>query len=68
MNDIIAMRPAEPNWSTVTAEELIAFRDAENRLRASAAARVITGEPDPGATIGWRQVALPGRELPVRVY
>ncbi|WP_449060540.1 alpha/beta hydrolase [Planomonospora algeriensis] len=68
MNDITAMRPAEPDWSTVTAEELIAFRDAENRVRASTAARVITGEPDPGATIGWQQVALPGRELPVRVY
>ncbi|GGL37406.1 alpha/beta hydrolase [Planomonospora parontospora] len=68
MNDITAMRPAEPDWSTVTAEELIAFRDAENRVRASTAARVITGEPDPGATIGWQQVALPGRELPVRVH
>ncbi|MEV0751187.1 alpha/beta hydrolase [Streptosporangium sp. NPDC050280] len=69
MNDITAMRrPAEPDWSTVTAEELIAFREAENRVRASTAARVITGEPDSGATIGWQQVALPGRELPVRVY
>ncbi|GGT05891.1 alpha/beta hydrolase [Planobispora rosea] len=68
MTDITEMRPAEPDWSTVTAEELIAFRDAENRVRASTAARVITGEPDPGATIGWQQVALPGRELPVRVY
>ncbi|WP_117215781.1 alpha/beta hydrolase [Allorhizocola rhizosphaerae] len=68
MNDITAMRPAVPDWSTVTAEELIAYRDAENRVRASTAARVITGEPDPGATISWQQVALPGRELPVRVY
>ena len=34
MNDITAMRrPAEPDWSTVTAEELIAFRDAENRVQ-----------------------------------
>ncbi|GGK92354.1 alpha/beta hydrolase [Planomonospora parontospora subsp. parontospora] len=68
MTDITAMRPAEPDWSTVTAEELIAYRDAENRVRASTAARIITGEPDPGAAIGWQQVALPGRELPVRVY
>ncbi|MFI7705582.1 alpha/beta hydrolase [Nonomuraea sp. NPDC049480] len=68
MNDITAMRPAQPDWSTVTAEELIAYRDAENRVRASTAARVITGEPDPGATISWQQVALTGRELPVRVY
>ncbi|GAA2206647.1 alpha/beta hydrolase [Nonomuraea monospora] len=70
MTDITAMgRPAEPDWSsTVTTEELTAFRDAENRVRASAAARVITGEPDPGATIGWQKAALPGREVPVRVY
>ncbi|UBU11403.1 alpha/beta hydrolase [Nonomuraea gerenzanensis] len=69
MTDLTAMRrPAEPDWSTVTTEELIAFRDAENHVRASTAARVITGEPDPGVTIEWQQVALPGRELPVRVY
>lgn len=63
-----AERPPEPNWPTITAEELAAYRDAENHFRASGAARAITGEPDPGATIEWRRVALPGRELPVRVY
>jgi acetyl esterase len=61
-------RPPEPDWLAMTAEELVAYRDAENRARASSAARVITGEPDPGAEIGWRELALPGRELPVRVY
>lgn len=30
--------------------------------------RAITGEPDPGAAIDWQQIALPGRDLPVRVY
>uniref|UniRef100_A0AAU2VGR7 Alpha/beta hydrolase n=1 Tax=Streptomyces sp. NBC_00003 TaxID=2903608 RepID=A0AAU2VGR7_9ACTN len=63
-----AKRPPEPDFSKVTAEELIAYRDAENRFRASAAMRTITGEPDPGATIDWQEVALPGRDLPVRVY
>src|SRR5688572_2111795 len=63
-----AARPAEPDWSTVTAEELVAYRDAENRFRASSAARALTGEPDPGATIEWHEVALPGRDLPVRVH
>jgi len=58
----------EPDWSTMTAEELVAFRDAENRKRASALARVITGLPDRGATIQWREVALRGRGLRVRVY
>ncbi|MFD5386990.1 alpha/beta hydrolase [Streptomyces sp. NPDC127074] len=61
-------RPAEPDWGAMTAEELVAYRDAENRFRASAAMRAITGEPDPGAAISWQEVALPGRELPVRVY
>ncbi|MFE7314701.1 alpha/beta hydrolase [Streptomyces sp. NPDC057555] len=63
-----AERPPEPNWATVTAEELVAYRDAENRFRASTAARAMLGDPDPGAAIDWREVALPGRKLPVRVY
>ncbi|MGW9212815.1 alpha/beta hydrolase [Embleya sp. NPDC055664] len=61
-------RPAEPNWSALTAEELVAYREAENRFRASDAARAITGEPEAGVTIEWRTLALPGRDLPVRVY
>ncbi|WIX90786.1 alpha/beta hydrolase [Amycolatopsis sp. DG1A-15b] len=61
-------RPPEPDWPAMTTEELLAYREAENRFRASAAARAITGEPDPDAVIEWRQLALPGRELPVRVY
>ncbi|GAA3159547.1 MULTISPECIES: alpha/beta hydrolase [Streptomyces] len=63
-----AGRPPEPDWTAVTAEELVAYRDAENRFRASTAARALTGEPDPGATIRWQKLALPGRELPVRVH
>ncbi|MFF8811424.1 alpha/beta hydrolase [Streptomyces pactum] len=61
-------RPAEPDWAAITTEELIAYREAENRFRASAAARAVTGEPDPGAEIRWQEVVLPGRVLPVRVY
>lgn len=61
-------RPPEPDWSAPTTGELIAYRDAENRFRASDAARAITGEPDPGAVIAWQKLALPGRDLPVRVY
>ncbi|WP_331769791.1 alpha/beta hydrolase (plasmid) [Embleya sp. NBC_00888] len=63
-----ATRPPEPDFSTITTEELLAYRDAENRFRASDAARTILGEPDPGAAIAWREIALPGRDLPVRVY
>jgi acetyl esterase len=58
----------EPDWSAITAEELVAFRDAENRRRASRLLRVITGLPDRGASIRWQEVALPDRRFPVRVY
>lgn len=63
-----ATRPREPDFSVITTEELLAYRDAENRFRASSAARVILGEPDAGAAIDWQEIALPGRALPVRVY
>ncbi|MCM3885301.1 alpha/beta hydrolase [Frankia sp. R82] len=61
-------RPSEPDWLEMTAEELVAYRDAENRFRASSAVRAISGDPDPGAAIDWQEVALPGRGLSVRVY
>ncbi|MEV7099512.1 alpha/beta hydrolase [Amycolatopsis sp. NPDC051045] len=63
-----AQRPPEPDWLAMTTEQLLAYRDAENRFRASDAVRAITGEPDPDAVIEWRNLALPGRELPVRVH
>ncbi|CRK57892.1 Alpha/beta hydrolase fold-3 domain protein [Alloactinosynnema sp. L-07] len=58
----------ERDWPTMTTEELVAFRDAENRKRSSRFARVITGRPDRGATIRWQEVRLPDRGLQVRVY
>ncbi|MDS0138929.1 MULTISPECIES: alpha/beta hydrolase [unclassified Amycolatopsis] len=61
-------RPPEPDWLAMTTEELLAYREAENRFRASAAARAITGEPHPDTVIEWRDLPLPGRDLPVRVY
>jgi acetyl esterase len=61
-------RPPQPDFEAITTEELIAYREAENRYRASDAARAVLGEPDPGAAIQWQDVALPGRYLPVRVY
>ncbi|MFJ8444184.1 alpha/beta hydrolase [Kitasatospora griseola] len=63
-----AVRPPAPDFDTITTEELLAYREAENRYRASAAARAILGEPDPDAAIEWQESALPGRDLPVRVY
>lgn len=58
----------EPDWPAMTDEELVAYREAENRKRASRLARVITGFPDRGADIRWQEVALPGRDVPVRTY
>jgi acetyl esterase len=58
----------EPDWSTMTAVELAAFQVAQNRKRSSRLVRVVTGRPDPGADIGWQELALPGRRLRVRVY
>ncbi|TWF78564.1 alpha/beta hydrolase family protein [Pseudonocardia hierapolitana] len=58
----------EPDWSAMTEEDLAAFRDAENRRRASRLIRVITGLPDRSATIRWQEVALPDRTVRVRVY
>ncbi|MEU4835146.1 alpha/beta hydrolase [Streptosporangium sp. NPDC023615] len=58
----------EPDWTAMTPGKLLAYRDAENRRRASPLVRVITGFPDRGATIRWRQVTLPDRTLRVRVY
>ncbi|MEV7119662.1 alpha/beta hydrolase [Kitasatospora griseola] len=63
-----AARPPAPDFDTITTEELLAYREAENRYRASVAARAILGEPDPEAAIEWQELALPGRDLPVRVY
>lgn len=54
----------EPDWSAMTAEELAAFRDAENRKRSSRLIRVVTGFPEGGVGIGWREVTLPDQALP----
>ncbi|MER7332730.1 MULTISPECIES: alpha/beta hydrolase [unclassified Micromonospora] len=58
----------EPDWSAMTAEELVVLRETVNRKRSSPLARLITGFPDGGATIQWQEVALPGRRLRVRTY
>ncbi|GIH94124.1 alpha/beta hydrolase [Planobispora siamensis] len=58
----------EPDWEAMTAGELVTLREAVNRKRSSPMARLITGFPDRGAVIEWREVALPGRRLKVRVY
>ena len=58
----------EPDLLAMSDEALVSFRDAQNRTAASGLLRVITGFPDRRATIGWHQLRLPDRMLPVRVY
>lgn len=58
----------EPDLPTMSHEELVAWREAQNRAVNSGAARLITGCPDRRATIDWQRLTLPGRELSVRVY
>ncbi len=58
----------EPDWSALTAEDLAAVANARNRMASSRLGRLITGFPDRGATIEWREVSVPGRTVKVRVY
>ncbi|PRX48745.1 acetyl esterase [Prauserella shujinwangii] len=58
----------EPDMLAMPDDELMAARDAQNRMVASGRARIITGFPDRRATIDWQRVGLPDRELAVRVY
>ena len=58
----------EPDWSTMTPREVVAFGEAATRKAASPLARIITGLPDRGASIRWREVTLPNRKLRVRIY
>jgi len=52
----------------MTAEDLRAFREAENRKRMSRVARVITGLPDRRTVIRWQEIALADRVVRVRVH
>ncbi|MFI1995432.1 alpha/beta hydrolase [Actinoplanes sp. NPDC020271] len=58
----------EPDWATMTDDELSAFQQVENRRRSAPSTRLISGFPARGVTIGWEQVTLPDRSVPVRVY
>lgn len=58
----------EPDWSTMTFEEVVAFGEGATRKAASPLARVLTGLPDRGAAICWRMLTLNDRALRVRVY
>ncbi|MET7426220.1 alpha/beta hydrolase [Dactylosporangium sp. NPDC005555] len=58
----------EPDWPAMPAEDLDAFRVAENRRRSAPLIRVVTGFPARGAEIGWQELRLPDRMVRIRVY
>jgi acetyl esterase len=65
---LMARLRKEPDWLAMSPAALDAFRVSENRKRSSALARIVTGFPDRRADIAWRDLALPGRRLRVRVH
>lgn len=58
----------EPDWSTMSDQDLSTFQQAENRRRSAPLTRLISGFPARNVTITWEHLDLPGRMLPVRVY
>ncbi|NKY34107.1 alpha/beta hydrolase [Nocardia speluncae] len=67
MRILTALRPA-PDWDSVTPEQFVEFRAAQDRLRGSVLLRPLTGRPDRAARITGDVLDLPGRRLNVRVY
>lgn len=58
----------EPDWQTMSADELAAVQQAHNRKMESGLIRLITGFPERGVRIDWQVVTLPDRQVRVRVY
>ncbi|WP_454194198.1 alpha/beta hydrolase [Nocardia sp. Marseille-Q1738] len=65
---ILTALTTEPDWDSITPEQVIELREAQNRKRRSALGRLATGRPDRGARITTHALDLPGRRLNVRVY
>lgn len=65
---ILAALTAELDWDSVTPDQVIEFREVQNRKRRSALGGLVTGKPDRGARISAHALDLPGRRLNIRVY
>ena len=46
---ILAALSTEPDWDSITPDQIIELREAQNRKRVSAIGRLATGKPDRGA-------------------
>lgn len=65
---ILSALSTEPDWDSITPDQVIEFREAQDRKRRSMLGGLITGRPDRGARITTHALDLPGRRLNVRVY
>ncbi|WP_327119851.1 hypothetical protein OHB12_14695 [Nocardia sp. NBC_01730] len=65
---ILAALSTEPDWDSITPDQVAELREAQNRKRRSVLGGLATGRPDRGARITTHALDLPGRRLDVRVY
>ncbi|MFF2082607.1 alpha/beta hydrolase [Nocardia sp. NPDC058176] len=65
---ILAALSSGPDWDSVTPDQVVEIRAAQDRLRGSSIGRLVTGRPDGGARITTHTLELPGRRIDVRMY
>ncbi|WP_228835519.1 alpha/beta hydrolase [Nocardia abscessus] len=65
---ILTALTTEPDWDSITPDQVVELRAAQDRKRRSALGRLATGKPDRGARITTSVLELPGRRLNLRVY
>lgn len=65
---VMAALSSGPDWDSVTPDQVVEIRAAQDRLRRSSIGRLVTGRADRGARISTHTLELPGRRIGVRVY
>ncbi|WP_083884069.1 alpha/beta hydrolase [Nocardia higoensis] len=65
---LLSVLASQPDWDSITPDQLVEFREAQHRTLLSPVGRLVTGRPDRRARISTHPLGLPGRELSVRVY
>ncbi|WP_217441022.1 alpha/beta hydrolase [Nocardia barduliensis] len=65
---LLAAVSTEPDWDSITPDQVIELREAQHRRRRSVLGRLVTGKPDRDARITSSVLELPGRRLNLRVY
>ncbi len=65
---ILSALTTEPDWDSITPEQIIEVREAQAHKRRSALGRLVTGKPDQRARITTHTLDFPQRRVDVRVY